>query len=185
MTTKYLLPCECGNQVAVDATQAGLTVHCTCGKELQVPTMRGLSRCERATEEVEQPSGDWSTGKGLILLGTIVLLLGIVGTVYAWQVAEFNQNLDFTLRVDYEAHRKDVEVMSPSELWIEWVRMPRSIETMPVEDDSLGARAHERMRDQFVSRYRRFIWLGVGVSVIGAALAAFGAVLTYRKPRRI
>lgn len=185
MTTKYLLPCECGNQVTVDATQAGLTVECTCGKELQVPTMRGLANCERASEEVAPPTSTWGAAQGMLLLGISVLLLGLIGTIYTWQVAEFNENLDFTLRVDKAAHGKDVEAMSPAELWMEWKQMPRSLETMPVENNTPGLRAHEHMRDKYVERYRRFTWVGVAVCAIGLGFTIFGGVLISRRPRQI
>ena len=42
----YLLPCSCGEQSVVSTAQAGGTIRCACGAELQVPTMRGLRELE-------------------------------------------------------------------------------------------------------------------------------------------
>ena len=44
----YLLPCTCGKKTVVSTAQAGETIHCVCGAELQVPTMRVLGELESA-----------------------------------------------------------------------------------------------------------------------------------------
>lgn len=54
----YLLPCSCGQNVIVEPRQAGGQVRCTCGKELSVPTLRGLKQLKPAT------TGDSSASRG-------------------------------------------------------------------------------------------------------------------------
>jgi hypothetical protein len=44
----YLLPCRCGQSVAVSTSMAGESVRCACGAELQVPTLRGLRQLAQA-----------------------------------------------------------------------------------------------------------------------------------------
>lgn len=178
-TTKYLLPCECGNRVEVDTTQAGLLVECTCGTKLKVPTLRGLADCERVEQQAEPSTSNWGAGHGLMLLGGVVLFLGAGFAFYCWQIAEYNDQLEFTVGIDREAHRQDVEKMTPGQLWIEWVRMPRSLRSIKLEDDPIGMRGREMILERYVTQYRRFTWLGIVVAVFGLGLAVLGAVLTF------
>lgn len=178
-TTKYLLPCTCGNRVEVDATQAGLMVECTCGSKLKVPSMRGLAECERVEEQAQSSTSNWGAGHGLLLLGGVVFLLGAVFAVYCWQVAEYNNKIEFTVSVDRDAHRQDVDEMTPGQLWIEWIQMPRSLQSVQLEEDPIGLRGRELIIERYVTQYRRFTWLGVVVAVVGLGLAVLGAVLTF------
>lgn len=45
--SRYLLPCSCGKSSSISAAQAGETITCSCGKRLEVPTLRGLRDLER------------------------------------------------------------------------------------------------------------------------------------------
>lgn len=44
--TDYLLPCSCGERLRVSTRQAGEAVRCTCGTQLEVPTLRHLNQLE-------------------------------------------------------------------------------------------------------------------------------------------
>lgn len=178
-TTKYLLPCECGNKVEVDTTQAGLSVECTCGTKLKVPSMRGLAECERVEEQAVQLTSNWGIGKGLLLLGTVIFLSGTAYAVYCWRIAEFNDQIEFTVHIDHDAHRKDVEELTPGQLWLEWIQMPRSLRSIQLEEDPVGMRSRELLLERYVTQYRRLTWLGIAVAVVGVALAVLGVVLTY------
>jgi hypothetical protein len=46
--SEYLLNCSCGQKVSVSKRQAGHSVRCSCGNELEVPTLRALAELERA-----------------------------------------------------------------------------------------------------------------------------------------
>ena len=59
---QYLLPCQCGQKLPVDASQAGLRVRCACGAEPQVPTLRGLAALERATATSSAATAPGSLG---------------------------------------------------------------------------------------------------------------------------
>jgi hypothetical protein len=39
---KYPVPCECGKTLRVTATQAGMTLRCECGRDVEVPSLRQL-----------------------------------------------------------------------------------------------------------------------------------------------
>jgi len=74
MTTRYLLPCTCGNQNPVDAGKAGQAIKCACGAVLEVPTMRGLGQLARAEEPAAAPT--WGMRQGLVFIGLIIAVLG-------------------------------------------------------------------------------------------------------------
>ena len=50
----YFVPCECGKNVAVAATQAGCMLRCECGRSLTVPPLSGLRAL--AGQEAYRPS---------------------------------------------------------------------------------------------------------------------------------
>ncbi len=84
MTVKYLLPCDCGERVVIELGQAGQRVACVCGKELTVPTMRGIKVLETAPDEAPVPSrdGNWNATRGAVFaigLTLSVIAFGIAG----------------------------------------------------------------------------------------------------------
>lgn len=57
--SSYLLPCVCGEKTPVTASQAGQSVRCACGAQLEVPTLRGLRDLAPA-DSVAVPTRSWS-----------------------------------------------------------------------------------------------------------------------------
>ena len=55
---EFLLSCTCGRKTSVSIAQAGQSIRCPCGAQLEAPTLRGLAALERAAE-----SGDSSTDR--------------------------------------------------------------------------------------------------------------------------
>jgi hypothetical protein len=47
--SSFLLPCACGQTTIVSPAQAGQSVRCVCGAQLEVPTLRGLRQLAPAT----------------------------------------------------------------------------------------------------------------------------------------
>lgn len=183
MKTKYLLPCDCDDPVAVDASQAGLTVECNCGNKLQVPTMRGLAQCQRVEEQRATATTTWGVDQGVMVLGVVVFLVGLLGGLYAMSVARSYDSVEFTVSIDHDAHRKDIDAMTPSEVWIEWIRMPRSLERTARREDLPGLQRREAARAKLVTHYRRFSWIGFSVATAGAAIAITGFVVAFGRSR--
>ena len=118
MTTKYLLPCSCGDKIAVESTQAGQILRCSCGKPLEVPTLQGIRRLERSVDESDQleaPSSYGGVAIGVALVGLVIALGGAGFT--GW----LHQRQPVLIDIDY---------MSPWDTWLMWhslrdgVRMP-------------------------------------------------------------
>jgi hypothetical protein len=75
--TKYLLPCQCGQLISVDASQSGLTQTCRCGAVVVVPTLRGLQKLPKV-ESAPPPERTWGPKQGMIFLGSLIGLVGAV-----------------------------------------------------------------------------------------------------------
>jgi hypothetical protein len=91
---QYLLPCACGQTVRVEAAQAGGRIDCVCGKELIVPTLRGLKALEPApvdqTAARRAAGRQWSRLQGwMFSVGVMlaVLSLAVIGfTLYRYVI---------------------------------------------------------------------------------------------------
>jgi len=80
VSTRYLLPCECGRKIPVQATQAGKRVRCACGGWLDVPTLRKIRLLEQQ-ELAEGPPpqrGFWGQRQRIALLGGVALAAAAV-----------------------------------------------------------------------------------------------------------
>jgi hypothetical protein len=71
--TEYLLPCSCGQKLAVSARQAGESVRCSCGATLEVPTLRGLDTLERAAAPAA-PGRTWGDRQRAVFLLVVAAL---------------------------------------------------------------------------------------------------------------
>jgi len=83
--SNYRLPCSCGQSVRVSTSQAGQTVHCTCGAPLEVPTLRGL----RSLPPDDPDNGTnrataWENRQRLLFSLTLVSLGSLVLGGYLW-----------------------------------------------------------------------------------------------------
>lgn len=123
MAVKYLLPCGCGENVQVDISQAGSTIPCVCGRELEVPTMRGLRELAQVETDTT-PKGDWSPTQGASFsLGLLLLLIGIGITGYAYRHYRVTTPL---MGVDEHAlYADELEKLTPSELFEDWQEIRR------------------------------------------------------------
>src|SRR3990172_6902551 len=70
---KYLIPCACGRQLAVEAGQAGESLLCECGTTVVVPTLRQLRTLPAVREEVRAASGrSWGFRQGAMTVSLLV-----------------------------------------------------------------------------------------------------------------
>jgi hypothetical protein len=85
--SSYLLPCSCGQHVPVSIVQAGQSVRCACGAQLQVPSLRDL----RALANVETSGGTptrthrlrtWDDRHRLAFLLCLAALCGLAISAY-------------------------------------------------------------------------------------------------------
>lgn len=109
MRDTYLLPCGCGREIPVEATQSGQQITCPCGQRMEVPpmrTLRTLQRVKRAGETSKKPSSAWGARQAVLLLGAIVTLSGLIWTAYLYH---------FT-----QPRILKIEELTPYQSWVAW-----------------------------------------------------------------
>jgi hypothetical protein len=114
----YLLTCDCGKSVPVEIGQAGGRVACSCGKQIDVPTLRQLRHLPRESAEVAAASGGWGLRQGIIAASLIIIAAIVAWTIWSWShdpvVAKF----------DPAKRQQDVEeqlIKTPALAWQSWV----------------------------------------------------------------
>ena len=98
MRTKYLLPCICGQDIPVEATQAGQQVRCVCGVELEVPTLLNLIRLKPAVPPADavprRARSAWGRRQQVMLVGLAIMAVGALWA--GWEVWARPRRLEVT-----------------------------------------------------------------------------------------
>jgi hypothetical protein len=85
MVTAYLLPCTCGSEVPVEGGQAGGSVRCACGREIDVPPLRAMTALRSVgdgTGDLEPDvRGAWKRTSLLLLLAGALVVSGAVARI--------------------------------------------------------------------------------------------------------
>jgi hypothetical protein len=165
VSVKYLLPCPCGRQVVVEPRQAGETVPCSCGAQLQVPTLLGMKALDLAPtiSGPEPVAKSWGIVGRLRLLGTVLVIVALVGGLLLHQyrpISRFDT-------IDPEWLQKAAQMLPPTRAWTEWERMKQGLD--------------RRVDKQYQDELATFHFVLAFVAVIGLAGVGLLAVGTRGK----
>lgn len=121
MRIKYLLPCSCGREIPIEATQAGEEVVCACGAKLEVPTLLKLNTLKRVGIPAESPKrrparAAWGVRQQLILIGILIAAAGAAWAVWLYVTAP---------------PRIDVSSLSPLRSMFLWYDLKRGVQFQP------------------------------------------------------
>lgn len=187
MSATYLLPCHSGKTVEVTVANAGRTVVCPCGKQVDVPTLRELKKLPLA--EVDAAAGkstasNWTLQQGVFFsLGLLLIMAAAVAVIvlgyYRWQINTTKPEF----REEYLAGM-DKRVMDQT-----------AAQTLPMWDlFNQPLPPKERRRPPLFEQYREaarqlYQYMGIAglVALVGLGLSAFGIWAKPRprkKPRR-
>lgn len=171
MKAKYLLPCTaCKGRVEVDSTDAGLTVRCACGQQLEVPTLRGLAELKQvAGEQSTAQRGSWGPVQATILFSLVIAVgaLGFAGWRIWWTPGD--------PQINSEAVRQQIDMLSPQESFEYWDVLRQGLD---MREDPLMVRYH-RYRDEFI-RWN-YVYLTVGAIALLVAIGFSVVHFTSRK----
>ena len=160
----YLLRCGCGKNIPVEVGQAGERVRCACGTELEVPTMLGFSRLERAkTDSVKAPgAAAWGARHRFLLLGSTIIALGLVlAGFFFWRLRPPPyEQLDYPPLVALDL----------------WNALRRGV-------DHPQFRFEEPYEDA-LRVYRQWTSVAAAVTLIGLAMVAASLLVGRRRPGR-
>ena len=157
MSVRYRLPCQCGQTVLVERSQAGLSVTCSCGTQLEVPTIRGLNALE-AVHNAPEKAG-WTAQYGLLLIG--LLIATAAGGAAVYRVARLPVDPYDEKQIDLEMHKKAAEIdgMSPGKVLEAWQEFRGGLY---IEDDR-----PERNYRAGRAAYQRWSWVLAGIAAAG------------------
>ena len=121
MAVQYLLPCDCGNQTPVDASQAGSTILCSCGKKLDVPSLRAIRDLPLHAAESSQRKYQWNPAAGLIFVSGVLVALIAGGFAFFMHISAV-QMVDFEPPAQEEitAWINEVDAAPPEDLIEIW-----------------------------------------------------------------
>jgi hypothetical protein len=171
MKTVYALPCVCGKTIEVDRSQAGLRVHCECGRIQDVPTIRGLAALESRIEAEPAAKRTWGAGQAVVFLGLAIALIAGMTALYCQLFPPTNP----------------VELASPDRFAQVFDKLTpaASYELWNVLSQGLDRTEHPlvvRFRDH-LERHQRWTKVAWGVSAAGLLTAIVGAAFVAARPR--
>jgi len=83
--SNFQLPCDCGKSVSVSVRQAGQTVRCSCGAQLEVPTLRGLQKLPPAdATSAARLRATWENRQRVIFSLVLISLCALALGAYLW-----------------------------------------------------------------------------------------------------
>ena len=83
--SNFQLSCDCGQSVSVMASQAGQTVRCPCGAQLEVPTLRGLQALPPAdATAAAKRRATWENRQRAIFSLTLISISALLLGGYLW-----------------------------------------------------------------------------------------------------
>ena len=116
---KYLLTCSCGNMLPVDVGQAGGQLVCSCGRTIDVPTLRNLRHLPPVTTAEPKPAATWSVRKGVI---TVFLIpAGLLAAVALWHRLTEPKLPEFQPQAHAESVEKHFDQVTPVDAWKSWI----------------------------------------------------------------
>ena len=177
MTTKYLLPCECGASVPIEVAQAGQSVSCECGRSLVVPALRAIRQLPRREgDERPTPRRRWNAAQGtLFAVGAMVTLWSLLFAAYCgflrWRIDTRPPPPDFAQQLVGQ-----VDSSTPEQLYKFWLDAQKF--GLPAGISLYAFNCRE------AARLNRNAFIGLAVAVCGAVVASSSLFLGRRAGRR-
>jgi hypothetical protein len=162
---EYLLPCNCGRQIAVSTAQAGDTARCECGAEVPVPTLRDMRELEPASTSTtaRRPAWDDRHRVGFLLALGAISCLFVAG--YLWSSLPVSQ-----AQPTSEQFTTAVESFPASELMELHKQATHGLAGFPADDGT-------------EQKIRQMMQWGIGiVLVLAVAASASACIVIWNRP---
>jgi hypothetical protein len=169
MANKYLLPCECGQSIPIEPSQAGQLVACSCGNRVEVPSMRDIRRLEQQpTAPVERrQKRSWTATAGILFVSGAVLVmtgLGAGGLAYVSR-ALLARNLPVRSQAAIDKWLGEIDAAPIHELVDIW---NTTVEKRFSDADDSPWKLYR----QEARKFEIVMWIGLAATLLGACIAA-------------
>ena len=173
MSVSVRFPCSCGMDHPVALYQAGEILRCSCGRELELPTMRKLRNYPPFEKDRGRPQPAWSTSRGVIFNLGLMLSLGSIAALIVFGQQRWNLDLAKPELPDSELYDLEVSRWPVSLAWKFWTLAKTT-------DLSYRLTPRYQQARQWAARLTTYlIAAAVGLAVGGAAMT--GALLVRRE----
>ncbi len=168
MKAQYFLPCSCGRETVVETSQAGQTVRCTCGADLEVPTLMQMSSLRRAEQERPiAPASRWGLRQRLMLIGALIALPALVAAAYLFSNLPAQEQVVPTYA--------PLDSLTIGETWQIWQDLRSGVERRPYPVEEYYAKWAQRTRQ----------WIGVALVFFGVGMVVMiGSLFVPKTGRR-
>ncbi len=176
MSTRFLLPCSCGESIPVTRSQSGLDVTCPqCQRQQRVPKLAQLQTLPQLRDESNESS--WGTAQLIVFIGLVVFLCGVALAAWKW----------YSLGPSPMAEMEKLygplpENFSPADTLMAWEQINKEglDARFPVPS---GAYRFEALYSNWLA-HRNWIWIWLGVAAVGLLVALVGLFEVPRQARR-
>lgn len=173
MAARYLLPCECGATTPIEVNQAGSSVVCSCGKTLEVPSLRAVRQLTPCGDSMDKRESTWNPAAGMIFVSGVAIAL-VGASVAFFMHMNSLQAVNFVPPPESEvaAWVAEVDTASPEELFEMW----NYSRHMGLGERSMSPFVHARIVSQRFATNRN-----VALVVMASGLAFAGTSLFLRR----
>jgi hypothetical protein len=171
MKTAYLLPCQCGEKLQVDSSQAGLSVHCRCGADVSIPTLRGLDKLERSAGQVATPARVWGPRQAVIFLGGFLTALALPAVAGLRVTAPAFPQAQIDALIEQAGTTEGLDQLPPEQLYSLWKQLKQG----SVYNAELVTLISQY--DVAATAHRQRVRYAVGALVLGASILGVGFLI--------
>jgi len=171
MAARYLLPCECGNTTPVDMSQAGGSVLCGCGKQLEVPSLRAIRELPRLSEAADVHKYQWNPAAGMTFVSGVVIAFVGAGVALAMHLNSLVVP-ELPSEEMVAAWVGEVDNATPEELFQIW---------NSARHDGLGEHGDSPFIQARMVSKRLAMYRNMGLIVVASGLAFAGSSIFLRR----
>lgn len=182
MAQQYLIKCDCGTEHAVEASQAGDTIQCQCGRAIEVPSLRELKALPTAQSDAAskpKKTRSWHPLQGVLFgLGAVLL---VVGSLWAGGLFIHRSRLDLEpdprIQQQLEENLENIAKLDIEQTYKNWEL---------VKQVGLGQRQPPAyvINREFHEWWGKVAWGMLGVAAVGVGLIALSLVIKPQRQRR-
>lgn len=167
MSTKYQLPCDCGESLRITTAKAGESVTCpSCGAQLSVPSLSEIRRLEPANRPLRRwRVSRWDARKAWMTVGLVICVASLLTMAVLWAV---------------RPRPPDTSQLTLVESWAHWMALRQGL------DRHVSWYTYQLIESRRILRVHTYMCLAAAAVGLAITLTAFVVRRSpiARRPRR-